>query len=73
LHKPKGVDREAALTLGFVSLTSWLVRCDVLEWLLAGEPSELGSAVMQRFGLDEERARALVRELPSRKKRRRRR
>jgi ATP-dependent RNA helicase SUPV3L1/SUV3 len=73
VRKPREVDRELALALSFVALTTFLVRCDALEWVLARDPTEVVSAVSERFGLDQTEAQALVRELPSRKRRRRRR
>ncbi len=72
-RKPREVDRELALALGFVTLSSFLVRCDALEWLLARDPNDTLAAVIERLHVDEAEAQALVRELPSRKRRRRRR
>ncbi|HEX5660964.1 MAG TPA: helicase-related protein [Polyangiales bacterium] len=67
-RKPRAVDRELALALGFVALPSFLVRCDALEWMLNLDPSDAAKVISERFGFDD-----LPRELPSRKKRRRRR
>jgi ATP-dependent RNA helicase SUPV3L1/SUV3 len=69
----KGVDRGLALALGFVVLPSWLVRCDALEELLAVEAAQAVERARDVLTLSEDDARALVKALPSRKRRRRRR
>jgi ATP-dependent RNA helicase SUPV3L1/SUV3 len=71
---PGGVrlDRELSLCTGFFALASWLVRCDVLERLLALAPDQALEEAQLILGATEEEARGVLRELPRSKRRRRR-
>ncbi len=66
-------DRELALCMGFVTLARWAVRCDLLERLLALAPQAAYDEAKLMLGASDEDVRALLRELPRTRKRRRRR
>jgi ATP-dependent RNA helicase SUPV3L1/SUV3 len=68
---PPRVDRELALALGFVVLATWVVRCDVLERLLALRPEQALEEAVRLLGAGEEEAKAVLKELPRARRRRR--
>jgi ATP-dependent RNA helicase SUPV3L1/SUV3 len=71
-RSPARVDRALALCMGLVTLPSWLVRCDVLERLLALAPEHALEEAQLMLGASEEEATALLKELPRSRRRRRR-
>jgi ATP-dependent RNA helicase SUPV3L1/SUV3 len=71
-RSPPRLDRALALTLGFVALSSWLVRCDVVERLLSLEQSDAIEEARLMLGAQDDEARSIVRELPRARRRRRR-
>ena len=68
-----GLDRELALAMGYLVTPSWVVRCDVVERLLALDPVEAAVEAGLMLGACESDALSIVRELPRGRKRRRRR
>jgi len=72
-RSPRLRDRTYSLLVGFVALPSWLLRCDVLERLLACAPAEVLDEARLMLGMSQEQTEAIVRELPRKRRRRRKR
>jgi len=68
---PARLEPALALSLGLVPLSSWLVRCDVVERLLTLEPAQANEEAQLMLGASEDEARSIVRELPRGRKKRR--
>ncbi|MET0343077.1 MAG: hypothetical protein ABW252_18865, partial [Polyangiales bacterium] len=71
LRAPARVDVAELLVLGFVGLPGWLVRCDVVERLLALPPDAALDEARLMLGISAEEAASVVAALPRGKRRRR--